>query len=434
MVPFLLLLLTSAFATEPLTQDAAVQEALASSPAIAKAQSARDEQDWKKTEVLGYLLPTLTATGSRYFVKQLEYNDLSFGGAPAHVPLIIPATRASLLVNWNLYNGFEDYGHLRAAIQSKEAAHNEFDWAKFQIEQEIRQKFNDAIAAQKLQRVAEQNVATLTDHLDQVRKTRKGGLATQYDVLRVEVQFNEAQSELLRAKDDAILARDKLVQAMGLDPTKDTREIAGELEIPVAEGVGKLRAENGDRKDLKAIGLRAAAAGHLSSAAGSFWIPKVSLGAQYTLYNNLTDGLSDWGQYRAAWNAGVFLSWSLFDLTQIAKSKEAGAQAVQAEKTLAMARIQAPTDLEFWKRRFLYSAALYQAKASDVKKSEESVRLARAAMKAGVRTNSEVLDAELDLFRARAGVVNALKNSAEARIHLELAIGRKLPNLSKNAT
>ncbi len=434
MLPLLFLVLCPASAAEPLTRETAVREALGGSPAITKAEAARDEQDWKKTESIGYLLPTVTVTGARYFVKELEYNDLNFGGSPAHIPLIFPTTRASLLVNWNLYNGFEDFDHLAAANRTRQAAHDDFDWTRFQLEQEVLQRFNDAIAAQKLQSVAEQNVATLADHLDQVTKTRRGGLATQYDVLRVEVQMNEAQSELLRAKDDAVLAREKLSQTMGVEPSRDTREIAGDLDIPVTTGVNELRPENDDRKDLAAMGLRSEASDRLSSAAGTYWLPKVSLGAQYTLYNNLTDGLSDWGQYRAAWNAGLFLTWSLFDLTQIAKSKEVGAQAVQAEKALEIARIQAPTDLEFWKRRFLYSAALYNAKLSDVKKSEESVRLAKAAMKAGVRTNSEVLDAELDLFRARAGLVNSLKNSTEARIHLELAIGRKLPSLSRNAT
>jgi outer membrane protein TolC len=434
MLPLLLLLIHSASAADALTRDSAVKEALGTSPAIARAEAATDETDWRRAEIIGHLVPTLEATGSRYFVKNLEYNDLNFGGSPAHIPLIYPSTRASLIANWNLYNGFQDVHDLKAISRLKEAAHSDLDWTRFQLEEDVLAKFNDAIAALKLQAVAEQNVATLKDHLDQVTRTRKGGLATQYDVLRVEVQMNEAQSELLRAKDDAILAREKLVQTIGLDPTKDAREIAGELEIPVPNGVENLRAENADRKDLVALGLRAEASDHHSSAVGTYWIPKLSLGAQYTLYNNLTDGVTDWSQYRAAWNAGLFMTWTLFDLSEIAKSKEAGAQAVQAAKTAELARIQSPTDLEFWKRRFLYSAALYDAKVSDVKKSEESVRLAKAAMKAGVRTNSEVLDAELDLFRARAGLVNSLKNSAEARIKLELAIGHKLPGLAKNAT
>jgi len=222
---------------------------------------------------------------------------------------------------------------------------------------------------------------------------------------------------------------------MGIDPTAETREISGDLEIPAAKGLSDLKLGDGtDRKDLQAVALRSEAADFQSMAASTYWVPRVALGAQYTLYNNRTDGMTDWSQYRPAWNAGVFVTWSLFDLGQIAKSKEAGFQKIQAEKTLAQARLTLPTDFELWKRRYIYSAALYEARLSDVKKGEESVRLAKASMKAGVRTNSEVLDAELDLFRARAGLVNSLKNCAEARLRLELSIGHKLPQLAKNST
>ncbi|MBS1961998.1 MAG: TolC family protein [Bdellovibrionales bacterium] len=435
MIPLLLIFLTASPAhAETLTRDGAVREALGQSPAYAKSQAAAEEQDWKRAETFSYFLPTLQVTASRYFVKQLEYNDLDFGGSPAHIPLIYPATRASLNFNWNLFDGFGNFYRYSGARRLSDAARDEADWARFQTEEDTLLHFNEAVAARELQSVAEQNVATLKDHLDQVTRTRKGGLATQYDVLRVEVQLNEANSELLRAKDDVVLARQKLSQALGVDPTTDTRELSGELEIPLTTGVDQLKLGDGqDRKDLQAAGLRAEAADRQSAAASTYWIPRIGLGAQYTLYNNLTDGMTDWDQYRAAWNAGIFLTWNIFDLGLVAKSKAAGYQSVEAQKSYQAARLAMPTDFEFWKRRYLYSAALYEAKLSDVKKGEESVRLAKAAMKAGVRTNSEVLDAELDLFRARAGLVNALKGSTEARIKLELALGRKLPNLSKPA-
>jgi len=431
MLPLLLAFIASASA-DSLTRDAAVQEALGTSPTIAKAAAASEEQDWKRAEAFGYFLPTIQATGSRYFVKQLEYNDIDFGGSMAHVPLIIPATRASLLVNWNVFDGFANFSRYAGYRRMSAAAESDFDWAKFQLEQDTVLRFNEALAAAKLQSVAAQNVATLSDHLDQVTKTRKGGLATNFDVLRVEVQLNEAQSELLRAKDNVILARQRLAQTMGIDPTTEMRELSGDLDIPVAKAVDDLKlGDAADRKDLRATALRAEAADFQSSAASRFWLPRISVGAQYTLYNNLTDGMTDWDKYRAAWNAGVFLTWNLFDYSLIARSKEAGYQKIQAEKSLDQARLSIPTDFEFWKRRYAYSAALYEARLSDVRKGEESVRLAKASMRAGVRTNSEVLDAELDLFRARAGLVNALKDCAEAKVKLELAVGHKLPQLAK---
>jgi outer membrane protein TolC len=83
-------------------------------------------------------------------------------------------------------------------------------------------------------------------------------------------------------------------------------------------------------------------------------------------------------------------------------------------------------DFEFWKRRSLYSATLYRARLSDVQKAQESVRLAKESYRAGARTSSDVLDSELELFRARAGVVNSQMSYAESLLNLELALGHSL--------
>ena len=101
-------------------------------------------------------------------------------------------------------------------------------------------------------------------------------------------------------------------------------------------------------------------------------------------------------------------------------------KAIAAEKSLKKAHLDAPTEFSFWKKRYLYSASLYQAKNSDLKRAEETVRLAGAGFKAGVRTTTEVLDAELELFRARAGIVTTQLNCLESKIKLELSTGESL--------
>jgi outer membrane protein TolC len=83
-------------------------------------------------------------------------------------------------------------------------------------------------------------------------------------------------------------------------------------------------------------------------------------------------------------------------------------------------------DLEFWRRKFLYFVNLTQARTGDVGKSAESVRLARAGLKEGTRTTSDLLDAESELFRARAGAINAQVGSIESLLNLEVALGKSL--------
>jgi outer membrane protein TolC len=61
-----------------------------------------------------------------------------------------------------------------------------------------------------------------------------------------------------------------------------------------------------------------------------------------------------------------------------------------------------------------------------VQKSTESVRLAREGHRVGARTNTDLLDAEAELFRAQAGVVNSQVGAIEALINLELTVGKKI--------
>ncbi len=98
----------------------------------------------------------------------------------------------------------------------------------------------------------------------------------------------------------------------------------------------------------------------------------------------------------------------------------------EAAKTLKMAQLKMPTDFETNRRRYNYSTALYKSRIVNVDRAQESVRLATAGYRAGVRINSEVLDSQLELFRARAGVVSAQLSAAESLVNLELATGQKI--------
>jgi len=244
--------------------------------------------------------------------------------------------------------------------------------------------------------------------------------------LRVEVQANEAQSELLQADDNVAMARQKLAISMGLE--NDDRELQGDLPIPDSSRLKTLKIEdNQQRTDVVALEQKTEAANKLESAAAAYWVPRINLAAQYIYYNNISDDIQDTKNYRDAYNFGVFLTWNIFDgMSSIAKSKQSVYERLQAEKSLKQVRDQLPYDFNFWKRRSVYTATLYTAKKSDLEKSQESVRLAKEGFRAGTKTNTEVLDAETDLFRARAGVVNSQMNFVESQINLEMALGRKL--------
>jgi outer membrane protein TolC len=177
------------------------------------------------------------------------------------------------------------------------------------------------------------------------------------------------------------------------------------------------------------LNLRADAANRARQAKQAWWVPSVAVGGEYMWYDSQTfvTQVNDTGNYYNAYNLGVFFKWNLFDGgVSIAQAGEASQRAIQAEKAAEAAKLKVPFDFEYWKRRYISNTDHYISKKFDITRSEESVRLAKEEEKAGTRTSTETLDAELDLFRAKAGVVNALVNAAEAAIRLELALGREI--------
>ncbi|MNT22599.1 Outer membrane efflux protein [compost metagenome] len=156
-------------------------------------------------------------------------------------------------------------------------------------------------------------------------------------------------------------------------------------------------------------------------------MPKVAAVGQYSKYNNKNDRFDDSDAFRDAYTVGLQLTWNLFDgFASTARKHEAIEQRYQTEKNLVMGELKAQNDAEFWKKKFLYFCSVYQARQSDIQKAGESVRLAKEGRKVGVRTNSDLLDAELELFRAQASSVNAQIGAVEALVSLELATGQKI--------
>jgi outer membrane protein TolC len=423
-------LLASASFAQELSVQQAITESESHSPRLQKAKAAQEEVAWKKTEALNTYLPTLQASATYLFDKKYVLTDISLGGGPVSVPGVVPTTNFALTASYPLFEGMAGVNRYSSASSFSSAAQKEYDWTEFQLSREVILQFYKTLAAKELLQVAEQNLKTLQDHLRDVNLFKKAGVSTNYDVLRVEVQVSEAESEVLNATDNLAVARSKLAEVMGLD--KYERILTGTWPVFNSKNTENLQRESlAARPDLKAMELRTEGSKSLSKAAGSYWVPRLSLFGQYQYYNNRNDKYDDWDNFRNAYQVGLSMTWNLFDgMTSIARDHQAFEQSVQTEKGLVQARLKAQQDLEFWKRKYNYFGTVFKARQNDVVKAEESVRLARQGKKVGIRTDTDLLDAEAELFRARAGLVNAQMGSLESLVNLELTTGNKYLNFN----
>ena len=428
-VPFLILMGgLPAKANVGLSLEGAVKEAEAQNPDLKRTQAMVDESSAKVDEAFSGFLPHLGITGSHIFGLKYANIDILFQGTQITFPSAYPTDELDLNASLVLFDGLGTINMYQAARLNYNAASYDLLRLKFQIEEDITKRFYTALAAQELAEVATHNIETLEDHLRLAQATARTGFSTKFEVLRIEAQLEEARAEKVLDDDNVILARKELFKTVGL-VTDDGRPLLGKLLEPDEKMIPQgLTLEPAGRADYQAQLKRQEAAEKLNSASDAFWWPQISAFGTFTEFQfGNFDPLILPTSFAPAYSYGLRLTWNLFDGgASLAREKEAAAQYREAEETTRLAVLKASDEFEQSKRRFSYSTVLYRARVRAVAKSEESVRLAKIGLRAGTRTHTEVLDAELDLFHSRAGVVQAELDALNAYSNLELAVGRKL--------
>jgi outer membrane protein TolC len=409
-----------------LTLEEAQNTALQKSPTLQFAEGRKDEFEAKTITSFASFLPTVKASGYKYFDQKYQILNTNLNGTPIAFQLVQPRSFARVSLGLPLFNGFRNWNQYRSASAMESSAAKSHDWEGFVLKRNIREAFYRALAAKELAIVSQENIKTLEDHLGHIQARKRGGLTTSYDVLRVEVQLDEARTQKIEADDRVVYARDELSRLMGVP--FDQRELSGSLPEPSsAINVSVLNSDDIDRKDLEAIKLASEAARYTKNSENLWMIPEIGFMADYDWYNNTNYSWQRSDRYRNAYGVGLYVNWNLFDGgASIGKAKESVARLVQAQAKTRMEEQKIPMSIEMLKRRYRYGIALFKTAITDIKKSEESVRQAIEGTKQGVRTVSEQLDSQLDLFRSKATKVNAQLLTAEALINLELTTGKDL--------
>ncbi len=417
-----ILMISASVNAQELQLKTAVDEALQFSPVVQRARASMEDSQWKKYESYNGFLPTLT--GDINYLLDKKYVQFTTDSG-VNINQVIPSTQFLLTGSLPVFDGFSNINRFRAGSHLYEASQNDYDWTEFSTAMQTTLLFYKSLVSKNLMDVANQNSRTIEDHYKDVNALLKAGIATKFDVLRVGVQMSEAEAEVLRTQDEYDFAKIRLSKTMGKD--SDTRIPVGSFPSLNPSMIDKYDAKLNERKDIQALSEQGASLVNIQKASGRFWVPKLSVYGQLQAYNNVNDEFSDWDVYREAYQLGVNLKWNIFDgMSSLSKSKQAKAQAMVAQNNVRFASLKASEDSEIWKRKFVYFCKMVEVKTNQTQKAEEAVRLAKESVRAGTKTNSDLLDAELDLFRSRADVLNAQMGMIEAMINFQLATGQKI--------
>jgi len=422
-IPALLIALLSHsdLKAETLSLNDAVAQAVEYAPAMKAAEAGRDAAGEELTIGRAGLLPRLDATGSHQLRKQkTRYDDPQSVFRP---DLKYRDSNVSLRVVQPLFD-LERWAGYRQGTLSAETGEMRVRLERQRLMLETAQTYLQAVTAQSALSAARAKELAAERLAEQAKATFEAGVSAVNERLEADARRDLARAERLAAEHSLDQSIALLASLTGdTEPTLVSPNISGELSQPLSDEsqLWELRAAE-SALSVRLARLQFLTADEEELKAWGGGLPKVEAFASVE-GNRATSG--QLGGTRSRNQAiGVQVSVPLFaggaDWARLTKSKKA---ALQAEFTLQddirLARLTA-------RQAYLgYSASISQLHAMQkaVASAKEAANAARAGHEVGLRTMSDVLDADERHYDAEKNLAGAEAEFVFAVLQLKSSVG-----------
>jgi outer membrane protein len=414
-------------APRELTLKDALDIAAAHSPSLQQARAQSDAAEGRTVQSRSVLLPQLTGTASYARVHGAGTGQLGAGAGTSTAGLMggpqgtynrFSIGAAVTQVLWD-YRAIEN---LRASGLNFDAQRATERATFLQTQLDVRTRFFEAVAARALIHVQEELVENQRLNSEEVAQFVKVGVRPEIDLLQAQTDFANARVQLLSAQNTYAVAKAGLRQSIGMQDASSFEVADDELGEMQQEGraltilVDDALAHRPEIESLERS--RAAAEASLAAARGGY-LPTVAANAGIAEVGRQFDGLS------TNWNLGVSLTWQAFQggLTT-GQVEEARALSIVQVSQLSAIRLQVQYDVEQAKSTIENTRASLSA-------AEEALRLARSQLeqaqgryREGISTIIELREAQFAVTSASSQLVQAQLNLYRARAQLMAALGQ----------
>lgn len=407
---------TASAAEIPLALTEAVDIALRSHPALAAAEG-RESGAWAAQE---------RAAAERWPQLRLEsrlghLSEVPMSEIPGRAPVALAEADTwitSAALQQLVYSG----GRVSALVRQSGLAAEAARGLRLRTRQVVafgaERAFRILLAAQEEIGVAARNLVGAQEHLRVAGERLAARAAARFDVLRADVQTEEARQEVIRADGNLLVARAQLLQALGLpggeyraQPTAAPPVVRPEVDELVAAAARQ-------RPDLQGLARQLDAAEAGVAAARAEQYPTLALAADYQYVTPESTAVF------SRWFVGALVSLPILDGGRAgARRNEAEAALVQARAALDLGRRQVEAEVRLSVARIASASAQVRVALRHIAQAEELSRLADVRFAGGVGTATEVADATASLVRARYGLVRAQTDRGIAEAEQALAVG-----------
>ena len=401
----------------PLSLADAISVGLANNLSLHAARLRRAEADGAYDEALGEALPGLSATAGWTADLVDRSRDIQPDRMSAGLSLTQPIYRAGVIGK-----GIEYARYYRESV----------DLAIRDAEQatvfQIASLYLNVLYEQRMVEVYEGALGTAERLKSTTESRRRAGSASQYEVLRAEVERTSANAALISERNRLRTARVTLLKTLGVDQASQV-ELSDDL-VYVAE------AFDADAMVAQAMECRP----DLAQAEANVRMADLELGIVRGRYGlsidafasatyatpNPNDATDDGWDFDAA--AGLSASLPLYDgTTRRGRIAQARSRLLQAEAALRSAEEDARVAVITAVLDVADSDELYLSQRTNLATAEEAKRMIESGYRQGRNTQVEVLDAQSALTQAQGAYYSAVRAHSLAGLGVRRATGTLAP-------
>ncbi|OQY30144.1 MAG: hypothetical protein B6244_00840 [Candidatus Cloacimonetes bacterium 4572_55] len=352
----------------------------------------------------------------------------STGGEPVRIKMTPDGNwTAKLTLDQVIYSGGKVGAALHGAKYYRLAADRELDATRQGIILQALRAYYLVLLAKQLVHVNEESLQQVEASLEDMKHRRDKGVASDFDVLRAEVETANTKPGLIRANNDLTLSLAQLKLVLGLDPL-DEVNISGELGyIPLIITLEEaIQSALDNRPEIEGIEANIEGMKSIEKFSRSGLMPQINLQANYQWSKDdlkFTDEESEF-KWRNSWNINGIVSLNLFDgLETFAKMKKAKADTREVEYQRELLINGIKLEVESSYANLENAMELIHAQEKSVEQAAEGWEIAQVSLRQGLMTLLEANDTRLALTLARTYQAQAYHDYMVARAELRRAMG-----------
>ncbi len=420
------------FAQQKLTLEESVHIGLQNSKTLKISKSKLLGSEAKVTETTSYLLPKLSLNAGYTRLSDVPPFEVSLPIFPKPVKIedvVLNNYSIKLSLQQPLFTGFRLSSLRSAAANTKEAFTADYDRDANEEAYNIINAFWNYYKAINLKNLIDDNLTQIEAHLTDTKNFLANDLVTKNDLLKIEVQYSSLQLKQIEADNNLNTARALFNKALGFhinDQTEiDVKSISPDTVRYSYDSL--LTSALQRRSELKAIDYRVQAGKENVHAASSTWYPSVYLFSDY-YYNRPNQRIMPTvDQFKDTWDAGVTLSWDIWNWGYNSSQTEQAQQSLNQLNTNKDI-IKENIEVEIYNNYLSLNAALNKIHVAQtgVDQAEENYRGIKDKYNVQYATSTDLIDAETSRIQSKTDLITAQADYETALSRLLKSAGEKI--------